>query len=92
MTEKRAKVPRCTSCRWWERSNNFTSAQRDWGLCHFWVGKSGRRIPLGFIDYSYGHGPRGADTYEWHKKAPERKKDARFGGKMPEMKCDGELP
>jgi hypothetical protein len=87
---KSPKAARCKSCRWWDRSNNFRAIGRDWGLCHFWGGKTGHRIPGGFIDYSYGHEPRGDDTCNWHNATPERRKDAE--GDMPMMKCEGELP
>jgi hypothetical protein len=82
---------RCQSCRWWERSNNFRAADRDWGLCHFWGGKSGRRILGGFIDYSFGHEPRGSDTCEWHNADPEKKPEAIAIGTMPDFKCEGDL-
>jgi hypothetical protein len=88
----RAKTSRCSSCRWWERSNNFRAQDRDWGLCHFWGGRSGHRILNGFIDYSYGHEPRGSDTCDWHNADPSKKEAAHLDGKMPEMKCEGELP
>lgn len=87
----RAKVPRCSSCRWWERSNNFRSQDRDWGLCHFWGGRSGHRTQIGFIDYSFGHEPRGGDTCEWHNTSPEKKGSAHLEGVMPEIKCAGDL-
>ena len=88
----RSKVSRCSSCRWWDRSNNFRAKDRDWGLCHFWGGTSGSRIPGGFIDFSFGHEPRGADTCDWHNAAPEAKATAQLDGKMPEIKLEGELP
>ncbi len=85
----RAKTPRCQSCRWWERSNNYAAIDRDWGLCHFWGGKSGMRIPGGFIDYSFGHEPTGADTCDWHNANPAMKPEAHGSGNMPEIKCEG---
>lgn len=88
----RAKQPRCSSCRWWDRSNNFRSIERDWGLCHFWGGTSGRRISGGFIDYSYGHEPTGGDTCDRHNADPSVKADAHLSGTMPVMKCEGKLP
>ena len=66
----RVKTPRCKSCRWWERSNNFRTADRDWGLCHFWGKKAGHSIPSGFIDYTVGHEPSGADTCNQHNSEP----------------------
>lgn len=87
----RARKMSCSSCRWWDRSNNFTPKDRDWGLCHFWGGKSGHRIPGGFIDYSFGHEPRGADTCDWHNAEPDRKAEAQLSGTMPAIKCEGEL-
>ena len=92
MTVARNKVGRCQSCRWWERSNNFRAIGRDWGLCHFWGGKSGRRIPGGFIDYSFGHEPRGCDTCSHHNADPATKADTIMSGDMPVMKCEGDAP
>jgi hypothetical protein len=85
------KGGRCKSCRWWERSNNFRAADRDWGLCHFWGGRFGRRILGGFIDGSFGHEPRGADKCEWHNAPPDAKDGAQLDGSMPTMKCEGEV-
>lgn len=82
---------RCKSCRWWERSFNFRSADRDWGLCWFWGGRSGHRITGGFIDYSFGHEPRGSDTCENHNAPPESKPEAHTTGTMPSLKVEGEL-
>ncbi len=57
------KTDACARCRWWERSNNARKIAADWGLCHFWGGRSGHGVAgIGFIDYSYGHEPRGGDT------------------------------
>jgi hypothetical protein len=81
---------RCQSCRWWERSNNFRAIGRDWGLCHFFGGTAGNRIPGGFIDFSYGHEPRGADTCKWHNASPESRADAQSDA--PSIKCEGETP
>jgi len=83
---------RCSSCRWWERSNNFRAKGRDWGLCHLWGGKSGRRIPGGWIDYSYGHEPRGDDTCEHHNCDPSNKDATIQTGTMPALKLEGEAP
>jgi hypothetical protein len=90
----RTKVARCQSCRWWERSNNFRAIGRDWGLCHLWGGKSGARLPNGdgFIDFSFGHEPRGSDTCEHHNADPVHKQNIQRGGEMPQIKCEGELP
>lgn len=85
------KASRCKSCRWWERSNNFRQMDRDWGLCHFWGGQTGHRIPGGFIDYSVGHEPRGSDTCDWHNAPPEKMTEAHDYGKMPDIKCEGNL-
>lgn len=82
---------RCQSCRWWDRSNNFRAIGRDWGLCHFWGGKAGHRTQLGFIDYSFGHEPRGADTCDQHNAKPETREDAQIAQPMPAMKCEGEF-
>ena len=84
---------RCQSCRWWERSNNFSAIGRDWGLCHLWGGKSGAAIENGngFIDYSFGHEPRGADTCEHHNADPAHKQNIQRGGEMPVIKCEGLL-
>jgi hypothetical protein len=80
---------RCSSCRWWERSNNFVAVGRDWGLCHFFGGKVGYRIAKGFIDATYGHEPRGSDTCDFHNSDPSLK-----GAIMPDLrpkpKCAGE--
>ncbi len=89
---RRKKVPRCQSCRWWDRSNNYSAIGRDWGLCHLWGGKSGRRLGNGFIDYTYGHEPRGADTCTHHNADPEHKDAILLGGYMPVLKFGGELP
>lgn len=91
MKDTRAKTSRCKSCRWWDRSNNFKAEDRDWGLCHFWGGRTGQRMPLGFIDYSYGHEPFGSDTCDWHNAGPEAKSKARIDGPMPALKCEGML-
>jgi len=90
----RAKVGRCQSCRWWERSSNFRAISRDWGLCHLWGGNSGSRLPggFGFIDYSYGHEPRGADTCDHYNTDPKNRDEVLMDGKMPDHKCEGELP
>lgn len=89
----RGKVPRCSSCRWWERSNNYRAQDRDWGLCHFWGGRTGRGIPgLGFIDGSFGHEPRGSDTCDHHNAKPEAKADAILHDNMPALKLEGETP
>lgn len=88
-TRATLRTPRCKSCRWWDRSNNFRQIDRDWGLCHFWGGHEGRRIPGGFIDYSVGHEPRGSDTCTWHNAPPERLEDAHENGPMPAIKCEG---
>lgn len=90
MTAKRTN--RCQSCRWWERSNNFRAISRDWGLCHFWGGRTGGRTPLGFIDGTFGHEPTGMDTCDFHNADPVAKANAHEIGIMPEMKCGGELP
>jgi hypothetical protein len=87
----RKKTPRCQSCRWWERSNNFRAIERDWGLCHLWGGKTGRRIPGGVIDGTFGHEPRGADTCEHHNAEPSAKDAILQAGEMPMMKSEGEL-
>ena len=68
--DSRKKVARCKSCRWWDRSNNFRSADRDWGLCHFWGKREGARIPNGFIDYTVGHEPQGGMTCDQHNADP----------------------
>lgn len=88
----RPKTSRCSSCRWWERSCNFRTIDRDWGLCHFWGGKAGHRTSLGFIDYSFGHEPRGSDTCDWHNAKPEQKAEAQISGNMPSIKHEGEQP
>ena len=88
----RARVARCSSCRWWDRSNNFRAKDRDWGLCHLWGGTSGHRMLNSFIDYSYGHEPRGSDTCAHHNASPEHKDGIQSGGDMPQIKCEGELP
>jgi len=82
---------RCKSCRWWERSYNFKTIDRDWGLCHFWGGKSGHGIHGGFIDYSFGHEPRGSDTCDWHNADPDKKELAQTEGNAPAIKCEGDL-
>lgn len=87
----RKNTKRCQSCRWWDRSNNFRAIGRDWGLCHFWGGTAGRRIPGGFIDYSFGHEPLGCDTCEWHNSDPSKKAEAKIAGTMPEIKCEGHI-
>lgn len=62
---------RCKSCRWWDRSNNNRSADRDWGMCHFWGGRhAGYRIGNGFIDFTVGHEPTGAHTCDQHNADP----------------------
>jgi len=67
----RAKTPRCKSCRWWDRSNNYRAMDRDWGICHFWGGRHvGARIHGGFIDMTVGHEPRGSNTCDWHDADP----------------------
>jgi len=86
----RAKIPRCSSCRWWDRSNNFSTKDRDWGLCHFWGGKSGKKTRLGFIDFSWGHEPRGSNTCDWHNAKPEAKEAAILEGAMPKIMMEGE--
>jgi hypothetical protein len=91
MREKRSKVPRCVSCRWWDRSNNFRSVEKDWGLCHFWGGRTGMRTPRGFIDGTFGHEPSGADTCDWHNADPSKKAEAQLSGAMPELKCEGNI-
>ena len=85
----RTKVPRCQSCRWWERSNNFRAIGRDWGLCHLWGGKSGHRIGNCFIDYSYGHEPSGSDTCDHHNADPNSRDSILLDGNMPPIKCEG---
>lgn len=85
---------RCQSCRWWDRSNNFRAIGRDWGLCHLWGGRIGRRLPngLGFIDGTFGHEPLGGDTCDHHNAAPERKAEILSGGSMPLIKYEGAMP
>jgi hypothetical protein len=89
----RRMTRRCQSCRWWDRSNNFRAIGRDWGLCHLWGGKTGRRMlnGIGFIDYSFGHEPLGADTCEHHNADPAQKASIQISGKMPPLKLEGEL-
>jgi len=87
----RKKTNRCQSCRWWERSNNFRAIGRDWGLCHFWGGRTGCRTPVGFIDGTFGHEPSGMDTCDFHNADPAAKSEAQLGGKMPAMMCEGKL-
>lgn len=85
-----SRTARCKSCRWWERSNNFRQAERDWGLCHFWGGEHfGARIPNGFIDYTVGHEPRGADTCGFHNADPSLRGTVP-ASIAPKMKCGGE--
>ena len=92
LERERTNSRRCQSCRWWDRSNNYRAIGRDWGLCHFWGGKTGHRIPGGFIDYSYGHEPTGGDTCDWHNAEPTAKAEAHLSGTMPVIKCEGKLP
>ena len=87
----KVKVARCKSCRWWDRSNNFRAIDRDWGLCHLWGGTTGHRIPGGFIDYSFGHEPRGSDTCAHHNASPETKAEIHMTGAMPPIKTEGEI-
>jgi hypothetical protein len=47
---------------------------------------------LGFIDFSFGHEPRGSDTCEHHNADPVHKQNIQRGGEMPQIKCEGELP
>ena len=74
---------RCSSCRWWERSNNFRAIGRDWGLCHFWGGNIGFRIGQAFIDRTVGHEPRGSDTCAWHNAEPDERLHIHQVGAMP---------
>jgi len=90
MSDKRKKTPRCQSCRWWDRSNNFRAIERDWGLCHFWGRRSGSIISGGFVDYSFGHEPTGGDTCEHHNADPSTKANAQISGTMPVIKLEGE--
>jgi hypothetical protein len=84
------RKPRCQSCLWWERSNNFRAVSRDWGLCHFWGGNRGFRIPGGFVDVSYGHEPRGSDTCGFHNSDPVLR--GTFAPELaPRFKCEGEF-
>ena len=71
----------------------YRAIERDWGLCHLWGGKTGRRMlnGLGFIDYSFGHEPLGADTCEHHNADPAQKASIQISGKMPPLKLEGEL-
>lgn len=86
-----AKVPRCLSCRWWERSSNFKSEERDWGLCHLWGGRSGHISSGMALDYTFGHEPRGSDTCEYHNADPVSKEPILQTGKMPILKTEGEF-
>lgn len=84
------REPRCKSCRWWDRSGNYKAADRDWGLCHFWGGKSGHAFPSGFVDYSHGHEPRGSDTCDFHNADPALK--GTIAAELaPREKCEGVL-
>ncbi len=86
----RAKVPRCKSCRWWERSNNFRSQDRDWGLCHMFGGRAGARMGGGFIDFSYGHEPLGSDTCDFHNADPSIQGTVPTA-LHPKHKCEGDF-
>lgn len=72
----RARTMRCMSCRWWEESCNFRAKERDWGLCHFWGGKS-------------GHEPRGCDTCNYHNAEPGQREAAWRAGAMPAIRLEG---
>ena len=63
--------PRCSSCRWWQRSYNFAKTARDWGDCHFWGQKYARNAAGAFIDGWRGASPRGSDTCAAHNLPPE---------------------
>ena len=68
---KRApRQPRCKSCRWWERSFNFKTYERDWGLCHFWGRRAGANVGNAFIDFTVGHEPRGCCYCGFHNADP----------------------
>ena len=79
------RATRCSSCRWWDRSHNFNSKDRDWGDCRFWGAREGLRHGRTFVDHWRGPSPRGSDTCVAHNAPPEKigKIDPRSGPSNP---------
>lgn len=88
----RKHTPRCKSCRWWERSGNFSAIDRDWGRCHFWGGRHvGVRIRNDFIDATVGHEPRGSNTCDHHDADPSLR-EAVAAELAPPLLTEGTAP